>query len=192
MVQTCAMPSAPIHSLLGNVFSLVAPVRALQKLTTTPTSTRQSPWAQPEKSTIFEPQSVRQRQLFAAIDAVSEKDRAWFEANPDRTLRFRWATHDELEASREFGNSMLIPPGWAFAVMVLSLGGVRFRALVEIPLDTQPASTSGNAERSRGPPICSRQRSCAPCAVCRRRAGILATGLGPPLPLTLTWPLKRL
>jgi hypothetical protein len=103
----------------------------------TPGADRQSPWARPKKSTVFEPQSERQRRLIAADSAASANDRAWFEANPGRTLRFRWATHDELEVNREFGAPMLIPPGWAWAVMVRSLGSMRFRAFVELPLNTQ-------------------------------------------------------
>src|SRR5262249_10877999 len=44
--------------------------------------------------------------------------------NPGRTSRLRWATKDEIEASREIGEPMLIRLGWAWAVMVLRLGPV--------------------------------------------------------------------
>ena len=137
---------------------------------------RQSPWGEPKRSTIFEPQSERQRHLFEAMGAVSENDRAWFEANPDRTLRLRWATKDEIE-------------GWAFAVMVcsLALGAVRFRAFVAVPLDVQPERfderqccklaraalfsakiirAMKRAQKAR------RHHSQAQCEVCKRAGGV--------------------
>jgi len=101
-----------------------------------PGDVQQSPWTQPKKSAVFEPQSARQRQLFAAIGTVSEKDQAWFEANPGRTLKLRATTSAEI-ANREIGDPMLIPPGWGWATMAYSPGGVRFRAFVGIPLDRQ-------------------------------------------------------
>src|SRR5262245_19268833 len=128
----------------------------------------QSLQAQPENFTIFAPQSERQRQLIAevdtilereqlrqqrqerlrlrhlvdaleAIDAILEKDRLWFDAHPDRTLRFRRATEAEIEIDEENGVLAPLPPGMVWATMVFCHSGRTLAwAFVDFHPDLQP------------------------------------------------------